>query len=234
MRALITRPEQEAESLRHKLRARGIQADCAPLLAINIHRGVALPLQDVAGLLFTSINGVRAFCANSPRRDLAVYAVGEATAAAARAEGFGFVEAAGGDVGKLAALVRQRRSPQNGALLHAAGASLAGDLQAMLQADGYDIRRITLYAAEPASALPVTVANDFAAGGYDAALFFSPRTAAVFVTLVRQAGIGRGATACKALALSANVATMLAPLGWAEIRIAAAPREDDLLALLDE
>jgi uroporphyrinogen-III synthase len=77
------------------------------------------------------------------------------------------------------------------------------------------------------------VAADFAAGQYDAALFFSPRTAAVFVTLARQAGIGDGAAACTALALSANVAAVLAPLGWAEIRVAATPREDDMLALLD-
>lgn len=234
MRALITRPEQEAENLHRKLQARGIQADCAPLLAIDIYRDVALPLQDVTAVLFTSINGARAFCANSPRRDLAVYAVGEATATAARAEGFSVVEAAGGDVEKLAALVRQRHRPADGALLHAAGATLAGDLQAMLQADGYDVRRVTLYAAKPAVALPAAVAADFAAGRYGAALFFSPRTAAVFVTLAQQAGIGSGAAACTALALSANVAAMLAPLGWAEIRIAATPREDDMLALLDE
>lgn len=233
MRALITRPEQEAQNLRRKLQARGIESDCAPLLAINIHRNVPLALEGVTAVLFTSINGVRAFCANAPGRDLAVYAVGEATAAAARDAGFTHVAAAGGDVDRLAILVRQQHRPESGALLHAAGATLAGDLQAMLRADGYDVRRVTLYEAQAAPALPTAVAADFAAGQYDAALFFSPRTAAVFVTLARQAGIGDGAAGCTALALSANVAAALAPLGWAEIRVAATPREDDMLALLD-
>lgn len=233
MRALITRPEQEAQNLRQKLQARGIQADCAPLLDIRIQNDAVLPLDGVTALLFTSVNGLRAFVANCNRRDLAVYAVGETTAAAARKAGFAEVEAGGGDVEKLAALVRLRHPVGQGALLHVAGATLAGDLQTMLKADGYDVRRVTLYAAEPAAALPPAVATDFAVGRYDAALFFSPRTAAVFVTLARQAGIDGGAAACTALALSTNVATMLAPLGWAEIRIAATPREDALLALLD-
>ncbi|MFN4163364.1 MAG: uroporphyrinogen-III synthase [Ferrovibrio sp.] len=233
MRALITRPEQEAQSLRRKLQTRGIGSDCAPLLDIRIRNDAVLPLDGVTALLFTSVNGLRAFVANCNRRDLAVYAVGETTAAAARKAGFAEVEAAGGDVEKLAALVRLRHPVGQGALLHVAGATLAGDLQAMLRADGYDVRRVTLYEAEAASALPAGVAADFAAGQYDAALFFSPRTAAVFVTLARQAGIGDGAAACTALALSANVAAVLAPLGWAEIRVAATPREDDMLALLD-
>ncbi|MFN4311487.1 MAG: uroporphyrinogen-III synthase [Ferrovibrio sp.] len=232
MRALITRPAAEAQSLQQKLQTRGIGSDCAPLLDIRIRNDAVLPLDGVTALLFTSVNGLRGFIANCNHRDLAVYAVGETTAAAARQAGFARVEAAGGDVEKLAALVRQRHRPQDGAMLHAAGATLAGDLQAMLQADGYDVRRVTLYAAEPAAALPAAVAADFAAGRYGAALFFSPRTAAVFVTLARQAGIGRGASACTALALSANVATALAPLGWAEIRVAAMPREGDMLALL--
>lgn len=234
MRALITRPEQEAQSLRRRLQARGIECDCAPLLEIRIHDNALLPLDGVTALLFTSVNGLRAFVANCNRRDFSVYAVGETTAATARAAGFTQVEAAGGDVAKLAALVRQRRDPADGALLHVAGATLAGDLQAMLRADGYDVRRITLYAAEPVAALPAAVAADFAAGRYAAALFFSPRTAAVFVTLARQAGIAAGAATCTALALSANVAAVLAPLGWSDIRVAAKPREDDLLALLDD
>lgn len=231
MRVLITRPEAEAQMLQQALQACGITADCAPLLAIRIHRDVPLPLDGVAALLFTSANGVRAFAANAARRDFSVFAVGEASAAAARAAGFADVQAAGGDVDSLAALVQARWRPQDGILLHAAGATLAGDLQALLQAQDYTVRRIMLYTAEAATALPAPVAAAFAMGIYDAVLFFSPRTAATFVTLVRAAGCAGGATAAVAACLSANVAQAVAELPWRAVQVAARPREADLLSL---
>lgn len=231
-RALITRPAADAASLQARLQASGIAADCAPMLTIRIHEGIALPLDGVGALLFTSANGVRAFAANSARRDFTVFAVGEASAKAAAEAGFGHVESAGGDVDSLAALVRQRWTVAAGALLHVAGSVQAGDLQGMLRADGYDVRRTMLYDAVTATALPEAVADRFKAGDYDAALFFSPRTAATFVSLCGQAGIARGASATSALCLSANVAAALAPLSWRQIRIAAQPREADLIALL--
>src|SRR3546814_8137965 len=97
MRLLITRPEAEAASLRARLAEHGIAADCAPLLEIRIRRDTVLSLDGVSGLLFTSANGVRAFAANAARRDLAVWAVGEASAQAARAAGFSDLHNAGGE-----------------------------------------------------------------------------------------------------------------------------------------
>lgn len=232
MRVLITRPEAEAASLRARLADRGIAADCAPLLEIRIRRDTALPLDGVSGLLFTSANGVRAFAANATRRDLAVWAVGEASAQAARAAGFGDLHTAGGDVEKLAALVRAQARPQDGALLHVAGSVLAGDLQALLQADGFSVRRAVLYEAAAATALPAETAAAFAAGQYDAVLFFSPRTAATFARLALAAGCADGAVSTMAACLSANVAAAVDVLPWRRVAVAAEPREAALLALL--
>ncbi len=104
-----------------------------------------------------SANGVRAFAAASARRDLAAYAVGDATAAAAR-------QLAGfrrdhqrrrhrGGSGSPGAMSRVRR-PSEGALIHAAGSAVAGDLAAMLGGAGFELRRAVLYAApEPADAV---------------------------------------------------------------------------------
>src|SRR3546814_16703436 len=128
MRLLITRPEAEAASLRARLAEHGIAADCAPLLEIRIRRDTVLSLDGVSGLLFTSANGVRAFAANATRRDLAVWAVGEASAQAARAAGFSGLHTARGDVAKLAALVRVQARPPDGALRPVAGRERAGAL----------------------------------------------------------------------------------------------------------
>jgi uroporphyrinogen-III synthase len=232
MRVLITRPETEAAALQARLAQHGIAADCAPMLDIRIRRDAALPLDGVAGLLFTSVNGVRAFVANSARRDLAVWAVGEASARAARAAGFADPHVAGGDVDALAALVAAQARPQDGALLHVAGSARAGDLQGLLQTAGFDVRRVVLYDSIAAGVLPDAVAAAFAAGQYDAVLFFSPRTAATFASLSLAAGCAGGAVSTLAACLSANVASAVAALPWRATQVAAEPREAALLALL--
>lgn len=238
-RLLVTRPAAEAEALCRQLDARGFATDAAPLLQIiprqDAGPALAAALDGVRHLLVTSANGLRAFAALSPRRDLQVLAVGPASADAAAQAGFADVAAAGGDVDALAALVRARLSPATaGPLLHAAGTTLAGDLAAMLRADGFELRRVALYDAVPAAALPADMAARFGAGAYAAALFFSPRTAATFVTLAGAAGIAGGAAATRALCLSANVAAAVAPLPWRGVATATEPSEAALLALLPE
>lgn len=232
MRLLLTRPETESRSLRDRLQAMGHAVDTAPMLAIRQKHDVALDLADVRALLFTSANGVRAFADATPRRDFIVYAVGPASALAAQAAGFTRVEAAGGDVDLLAQMVRARHSRAAGALLHAAGSARAGDLQAMLQRDGYDVRRVVLYDAETAIQLPPAVAGRFAAKEYDGVLFFSPRTAATFVNLTQAAGIAGGAAVATAWCLSDNVAREAAVLPWQYVKVAQSPGEADLVALL--
>lgn len=236
MKLLLTRPEAESQALRDRLQALGHAVDTAPMLAIRQKhdRGDELQaaLQGVTALLFTSANGVRAFADANPQRDLMVYAVGPASALAAQAAGFTRVEAAGGDVDLLAQMVRARHSRAAGALLHAAGSARAGDLQAMLQQDGYDVRRVVLYDAETAIQLPPAVAARFAGKGYDGVLLFSPRTAATFVNLTQAAGIAGGAAVATAYCLSDNVAREAAALSWRDVKVAQSPGEADLVALL--
>src|SRR5580700_10112844 len=97
MLALITRPRDEAEALAALLARRGIEAIIEPMIEI-VERHVALPeFAGIQAILCTSANGVRALARASGERHLPLFAVGDATAARARAEGFRRVESAGGD-----------------------------------------------------------------------------------------------------------------------------------------
>ena len=235
MRILVTRPRADAEALVAALAARGHEALVAPMLEIRAPAPGAAPpdLDGVQALLFTSANGVRALAALTARRDLPVFAVGDASARAARAAGFARVESAGGDVADLARLVRARCDPAAGALYHAAASRLAGDLKAALADAGFALRRDTLYESVAAQALPEALRAALASGRLDAATFFSPRTAATFVALVRDAGLAGACTRVTALCLSPAVATALAPLAWRAVSTAAEPTQDSLLAALD-
>lgn len=237
MKALVTRPPEDAAPLVRALADRGIETILAPLLAIRALPDAARQLTDALigaqALLFTSANGARLFASSSPRRELPVFAVGDATAAAARIAGFRAVTSAGGDVSDLAHLVRAKLAPQGGAVVHAAGSVVAGELGAALEAAGFTYRRAVIYDAVTAEKLPPEAAAAMRDGALEFALFFSPRTAATFVRLVHAADLAGASSAITALGLSEAVATALAPLSWRAVRVAAQPTQGALIAALD-
>lgn len=232
--ALLTRPRSDSEAMAGQLAARGFRVVIEPLLDIAPVPGVVVETGDVSGILATSANGIRALASIDPSRHLPVWAVGEASARVARDLGYVRVAAAGGDVTHLAELVASRVDPREGVLLHPAGSVVAGDLAGLLATRGFQIRRIVLYQACPATAFSVAAATLLRDGGVACALFFSPRTAETFATLVQSAGLGTGLRTTVAYALSANVAARLRSLPWAAVRVAATPVLADLLAVLDQ
>jgi uroporphyrinogen-III synthase len=237
MKALVTRPVEDAAPLVRALETRGIAAVVAPLLAIvpdpEAGRRITDALIGAQAVLFTSANGARSFAAASARRELPAFAVGDASAAAARIAGFRSVASAGGDVEDLARLVASRLAPMHGAVVHVAGSEVAGDLAGLLATAGFSVRRAVVYAAIPAAALAPAVAAALGSGEVALALFFSPRTAAGFVRLAAAAGIAESCGAVTALALSPAVAAALATLPWQAVRVAEAPTQQALLAALD-
>jgi len=233
--ALITRPEEDARPLAEALASRGVAVVIEPLLAIRVlpeaAGDLAKGLAGVQALLFTSANGVRAFAELSPRRDIGVLAVGDATATAARELGFGAVESAGGDVQALARLAKRRLKPVGGPLFHAAGSAVAGDLAETLAAEGFELRRRMLYESTTATSLsPETVAA-LRRGHVDLVLLFSPRTAATFAELTKAAAIDTAPVT--ALCLSPAVAKAVEDLPWRRVEVAEKPDLPSLLALVD-
>ena len=235
MKVLVTRAEGDAEKLAARLAERGHESVIENLMTIRFRpeaaRGIEQFLGDVQAVLFTSANGVRAFVKATQRRDFRAFAVGDATADAARAAGFADVTSAGGAVDDLAKLVIGRLKPKGGAVFHTAASVTAGDLQGLLEAAGFSVRRAVLYETVEPERLSDTTRAAIAQRQIDVALFFSPRNAATFVRLA--AGLEEGCKHMVAVALSSAVAEKLAPLPWRRIAVAAAPNESALLAALD-
>jgi uroporphyrinogen-III synthase len=233
MCALVTRPREEAEALAARLTARGIDAMIEPMLSIRFCNGAPLDLAAVQAILCTSGNGVRALARATAERAIPLLAVGEATAARARAAGFSNVERAGGDVADLVRVASLRLRPGDGPLLHAAGSAVAGDIVAALAASGFRVVRQVLYTAEPAAALSPETLRALRAGAIDFALFFSPRTAATFVRLVAAADAQQYCAATASVSISPAVDAALAGLPWRCRLVAARPDQAAVLAAVD-
>ena len=231
-RALITRPQEDSADLAIALSRRGIAPILAPMMRIEYASAdIETEIAPAQAILFTSRNGVRAFSRVSPRRDIAAFAVGDSTAALARDNGFVNVESANGDNADLARLVIDRLVPSDGMLFHAAGATIAGDLSGALDKAGFRTVRRTLYNAKAVDRLADT-ATAMRNGELDYVLFFSPRTARIFVELVAAARLGDACRSLTAVCLSDAVASEVASLAWKDIGVADLATTDAVLNVI--
>ncbi len=228
MRVLVTRPEPAAATTARRLAERGHAAVVAPLSSVEM---IAAELPAPEAVQAVVVTSARALPALAAFRARPLLAVGEASAAAARAHGFVTVQSAGGDAAALARLVTVRCDPAKGPLLLPAQEGQGAALAEQLQAAGFAVCVRAVYRLHRVSALPEAARQALAAGAVEAALFFSPASARDFVAL---AGLLPVAcfTRVEALAISPATVTPLAPLPWQRVRVAAHPDQEELLDLL--
>ena len=226
---LITRPAAEAEATAALVRAKGFVPVVAPMLRVMTAR-LAWPAR-YQGILVTSGNALDCISAVAGLGGQApLFAVGDATAARARALGFGRVHSAGSDAAGLAALVRQQ-CPPGTELLLVAGAGQGHGLASTLRAEGFRVARRVGYTARPVGRMPMAAGAALRGGGLRAALFLSAETARAFVKVTPErlhAALGE----VEALAIGAAAADALALLPWRRVRVSLSPTLEQVLALL--
>lgn len=206
MKLLILRPEPGASETAERARALGLETVVAPLFAIEAVAGPPVEEGRFDAVLLTSANGARH--APAGLTDLPCFAVGERTAAAARAAGFAKVRT--GPCDGMAAAAMMAAEGVNRAL------HLCGRDHLPVAAAGVAIERRIVYSAEPISFEPIE--------GPAVAMIHSARAGGLFARLAGN----RGAIVLAAISPAAAEA---AGEGWAAKAVAGAPRDQALLEL---
>lgn len=101
-------------------------------------------------IAFTSVNGVRHHPFRHDWTDLPVFAVGDATAAAARRQGYKDVRSADGNVHDLQSLIL-RSAVVGSRIVHFSAKEPAGDLAGFLSCRGFKAERVSVYETVPTS-----------------------------------------------------------------------------------
>jgi uroporphyrinogen-III synthase len=231
MRLLVTRPQPEADSLARRLAALGHRVTIQPLMDVRLNPQPA-NLGQPGAIAVTSRIGVRGLAGWQAARAwyrLPLFAVGTATAEAARAAGFADVRAANGDVAALATFIRREFAHGPGPILYPAARDRAVELSTLLPE--FTIVTVEAYAAVAVSALRPEVAAALASRSIDGVLLFSRRTATIFRELAGAAVPPSALAAPTYYVLSSEVAAPLQGLGGAVV-VAPQPSESGLLSLL--
>lgn len=213
MTLLVLRPEPGASRTVAAARAIGLEARATPLFE-TVALGWAPP--DPArfeAIMFTSANAPRlGGPALAGYRGLRAYAVGAATAEAAREAGFDDVRAGAGDV---AALVGELAADGIRRALHLCGEDRRG-----FAVRDIHVEQLPIYAARVIARPRLGEVTGMTA------LLHSPRAAARFAALVPPTG--RHTTA---LAAISPTAAAQAGDGWRAVAVATVPTDAELLAI---
>jgi uroporphyrinogen-III synthase len=232
MRMLITRPEPDAQATQERLAALDIASEIAPLLTRQTLAAHLPPAQGFAALALTSTNALRALAdmdALEPLRQKPVFAVGDRTAHEARQLGFSAVTAADGTLESLATSIALARL--EGPVLYPAGRHLSGDLAHALAPQGLMVVTVPVYEMVAETSLPDAIATPLRVGAFDAALFYSRRTAEIFVSLCSAVIAPPDRRRLAVICLSENVAEPLLDAHFNRVMLADHPSEEAMMAL---
>jgi uroporphyrinogen-III synthase len=207
---LVTRPEAQGAPLARRLALKGWAPVLCPLTVLRI-MPAAPDLTGLAGVIFTSANGVRAADLPPETRALPAWCVGPATADAAREAGF-------------SPIIGAESGPPAGALLHLRGAHGTDALAEALIAAGFDLRAAAVYEMVALGRIAPGARDAMVSGEVRAAAFYSPRTAHLFAqSMAREPQLAAGLHRVSGAAISTTAARALADLGFARVLTAKTP-----------
>lgn len=235
MNILVTRPEPDALKLKARLEALDNGVVVEPLMSVEFVDDEPVDLSEAQAIIATSRNALRALKhqrSHTVAAKLPIFAVGPGTADEARKLGFEIIITGAGHARDLVPQIIATLDPQSGMLVHLAGDTLAFDMAAELAEHGFRVEQPVVYRMAAAKSLkPQTIAAIYD-GDLDAVMLLSPRTADIWVSLVKKHGIEDAARGMRHLCLSPAVARRLAPLKPSRVDAAERPTLDEMLALV--
>lgn len=232
MRLLVTRQHPDGQRTAARLLAAGHEVLVQP-----VQETAFLPEPEArppAAIVVTSRNGVRALARwrqSAAWHDHPLFAVGAATAEAAREAGFKQVVSANGDGAALAALIQRLFPSREGGILYPAAADRSPVLEATLRGAGYEIDTVVAYRMERLAALDPKTGDALRQKMIDGILLYSPRSADALVSLLGEAGLLTSLAGVTIFAISEATAAKLRGIG-AGVVAAERPDEEALLRLL--
>nr|CAD6598878.1 uroporphyrinogen III methyltransferase [Rhizobium sp. TCK] len=239
MRVLVTRPERAAARTLERLRALGHDPVAFPVTAAEQH---PQPVREAlekphSAILVTSAEAVRVLRSldDTVSRHLGetVFAVGEATATALRETGFSDVRIAEGTGASMIRLFGEEFThlAATSPLLYLAGYPRSPALEAGLADLGAAANVVEAYRMHPIPLASEAVEAALRHPPADAVLFYSRETARQFFKVTTGDALG-ALLGVPLLCLSANVSEAIPESLHSNIRVAAGPDEESLLALL--
>lgn len=233
---LVTRPKEDFKRTADNLAQLGFEALSAPMMDFNQILFSMPEMAEVAALIFTSANGIRAVKDRAEFKAMACYVVGAQTAKLAAECGFEILGQGAGNVSSLCEVIAQDYLARgfDKPLLHISGVHQAGNLSQSLAELSIATHRLQAYEMQKVADIAVDIEQRLESQTIDAILLYSARSAKIFIEIMKNRQILQKISDIPVFCLSKNIAEALGKPYLTHIYFVDQPDEDALLALMQE
>jgi uroporphyrinogen-III synthase len=227
---LFTKSQNSSEILIKSFIEKGHRVTNFPILNIKPITIADINFKDFTSIIFTSSNAVQNIKNIKNINHLKCFCVGEETAAAAKQIGFLNIQVAGGNYIELRNLIFKNCDKVIENLVYVRGEFVSNDLEGDFKKQGYNLKSIINYTAEPNLNIDHQLIDDLKNKLIDVIFVYSKRAADQLLKIILKHKIMNDLDNCSLNCISINVANTLKRLKWKRIKIFS-PGEEELSLL---
>ena len=230
MHILFTKSQNSSEILIKNFIEKGYQVTNFPILNI---KPIAIPdinFKDYTSVIFTSSNAIQNIKNIKDINHLKCFCVGKETAAVAKQIGFLNIQVAGGNYIELRNFIFKNCDKVKDNFVYVRGEFVSNDLEGDFKKQGYKLKSIINYTAEPNLNIDHQLIQDLKNKLIDVIFIYSKRAADQLLKIILKHKIMNDLDNCSLNCISINVANTLKRLKWKKIKIFS-PGEEELSLL---
>ncbi|MDB1135009.1 uroporphyrinogen-III synthase [Candidatus Anaplasma sp. TIGMIC] len=228
---LLTRAVEDSIKSKDALAKLGFSVFIEPMFRVYYLSTEIGDISSYDGVIVTSKHGVRGMYNATKERNMRIIAVGDSTMECAVSLGFSNVHTVGGRVDDILQYMGAAMPGAN--LLYARGVHVSHDLCEAARNVGISVEEVVLYeavATDKMSSECLEYINNRRISGI---LFYSERTAEIFIRLAKNAGISEEITrSVSAYTISLGASKALSVYPWKDVLVSQHPTEASLFELL--
>ena len=230
MHILFTKSQNSSEILIKRFADKGHRITNFSILNIKPIIIPDINFKDFTAVIFTSSNAVHNLKNIKNVSHLKCFCVGEETASAAKKIGFLNIQVAGGNYIELRDLIFKSCDKAKENFIYVRGEFISNDLDGDFKKQGYNLKSVTNYTAEPNLNIDHQLIEDLKNKLIDVIFVYSKRAADQLLKIILNHKIMDDLDNCSLNCISINVANTLKRLKWKRIKIFS-PGEEELSLL---
>jgi uroporphyrinogen-III synthase len=227
---LFTKSQNSSEILIKRFADKGHRITNFSILNIKPIIIPDINFKDFTAVIFTSSNAVYNLKNIKNVSHLKCFCVGEETASAAKKIGFFNIQVAGGNYIELRDLIFKSCDKAKETFIYVRGEFISNDLDGDFKKQGYNLKSVTNYTAEPNLNIDHQLIEDLKNKLIDVIFIYSKRAADQLLKIILNHKIMDDLDNCSLNCISINVANTLKRLKWKRIKIFS-PGEEELSLL---
>lgn len=227
---LLTRPIDDSIKSKDVLAALGFEVMIEPMLEVVYHPVAIIKIREYDLVVATSRHGIAGLASSTTMRDIRIVTVGDSSKKYAIDLGFRSVEAAGGTVFDLLQHLKEVACGKR--VLYVRGAHVSYDLRKSAEQLDVSLEELVLYSTSASVDFSLVCRNALALGRISGVLFYSPRTAEIFLELAAKSLQLECLHCTVAYTMSSRAAQVLGTCKWKGIFVSEYPTEASLFELV--